>query len=118
MGRRGRPIKWLAAMTDVLQLGPGDKGGSPSLIKGQRLVLQLPENATTGYRWAVVSSGALELVSNTYEIGTGGAGAGGMRRLEWRAVAPGTSELLLLHRREWEDAGQEIDRFQMTVAVR
>jgi inhibitor of cysteine peptidase len=105
-------------MTDVLQLGPGDNGGSPSLVKGQRLVIQLPENATTGYRWVVVSSGALELVSNTYEIGAAGAGAGGMRSLEWRAVTPGTSELLLLHRREWENAGQEIDRFQITIAVR
>jgi inhibitor of cysteine peptidase len=105
-------------MTDALQLGAGDNGGSPSLVKGQRLVLQLPENATTGYRWAVVSSGALELISNTYEIGAGGAGAGGMRRLEWLAVALGTSELLLLHRREWEGAGQEIGRFKITVAVR
>jgi inhibitor of cysteine peptidase len=104
-------------MPDAISLGPDDNGRTVSVAKGQLVVLQLPENPTTGYRWVAAAHSSFELVSTTYTLGSSGIGAGGVRRFEWLATAPGRHELLLLHRQEWEPPGKEIGRFQITVTV-
>lgn len=104
-------------MAGTRMIGAADNGRNVNVRVGDLVVLQLPENPTTGYRWAVETAGSLTLVADNFAAGHAGPGGGGVRRLEWRATSPGTQDLLLLQRREWEAAGQEIARFMVSITV-
>jgi len=93
-----------------------DSGRTVQVKQGETLSLRLAENPTTGYRWSVVSSGGLELVSDQNEAGIG-IGAGGMRVIQWVGRRAGTYELQLKHWREWEGEASVIGRFQASVVV-
>jgi predicted secreted protein len=93
-----------------------DSGRSVQVKQGETFSLRLAENPTTGYRWSVVSSGRLELVSDQNEAGVG-IGAGGVRVIRWVARKVGSYDLILKHWREWEGEGSVIGRFQASVVV-
>lgn len=93
-----------------------DSGCSVQVKQGETLSLRLAENPTTGYRWSVISSVGLELVSDQNEAGTG-IGAGGVRVIHWVARRVGSYELILKHWREWEGEGSVIGRFQASLVV-
>ena len=93
-----------------------DSGRTVQVKQGETLSLRLAENPTTGYRWSVVSSGGLELVSDQNEAGIG-IGAGGVRVIQWVGRRTGTYELQLKHWREWEGEGSVIGRFQASIVV-
>jgi len=72
---------------------------------GDVVEFPIPENPTTGYRWAVAKSPdpeVVEITSSHYE-GPREArpGAGGMRMYVFRAVGRGRTELVLDYRRPW-----------------
>jgi len=104
-------------MAGKTEIGLVDNGRSIPVALGELVALQLPENPTTGYRWAVETAGSLTLVADSFAAGNARPGVGGVRRFEWRVTTPGTHELRLVHRREWEAAGQEIARFMVSVTV-
>lgn len=97
-------------------LGPADRDNEVPVRTGDRILLRLPENPTTGYRWSGQIPGFLRLVRDSNETGEA-PGAGGVRVLEFEAVAPGRAELRLALAREWEAAGSETDRYLVTVEV-
>jgi inhibitor of cysteine peptidase len=99
-------------------LGPGDHGSTVEARAGDEFIVRLPENASTGYRWALdalpdwlrVTGDQLDLDDPTT------AGAGGTRVLTIAVDAAGEAELTLRKRRSWEsDAVPEVDRFSATV---
>jgi inhibitor of cysteine peptidase len=69
---------------------------------GERVVLSLPENPTTGVRWSVPASDALELVADENRPSGEGIGAGGMRVLTFRPKRPGRIRVRLLRQQAWE----------------
>jgi inhibitor of cysteine peptidase len=83
---------------------------------GETVTLGLPENPTTGYRWAVVSLGKLTPGGDTYQPDSALPGASGIRTFDWTAV-PGVHLLALVLRREWEPSDQALDHFSMNVQV-
>ena len=108
-------------MAASIELTSQNNGQSVKTELGQHLVLHLAENPTTGYRWQIIHSGLLTVTSNEYSAGAKDdhqAGAGGTRRIEFMANQKGTGGMDIQCRRDWEAAGQEIDRFRMTVDVR
>lgn len=95
-------------------------GTSTVAAVGDEILVQLPENATTGYRWSVERvSGSLEVVSSELALpgaGTGAApvpGAGGQRLVRLAVVAPGLGAAELVLSRSWETSS--LERFEVEV---
>jgi predicted secreted protein len=98
-----------------IRVSPQDSEVSVSL--GDEVVVQLPENATTGYLWSVQRvDGGLEVTGNEYESpGQPLPGAGGKRVVRVRPTAAGEGLVQLVLKRPWEDDVQ--DRFSVRVSV-
>jgi inhibitor of cysteine peptidase len=85
------------------------------------IVIELPENPTTGFRWSLRSqvAPALRTRSDLFEHrAEARPGAGGSRRFEFTASAPGTAAISLWHWREWEGEGSVTKRYHVTVTVK
>ncbi|WP_416974233.1 protease inhibitor I42 family protein [Streptomyces sp. 4F14] len=89
---------------------------------GDDLVVELPENPTTGFRWEVRGIEGLELTGDDYTPApapapTGLVGAGGTRVLRLRAREAGEGRLELVYRRSWEAEGENAGEYFLQVAV-
>ena len=102
-------------VTTAVQIDHNADGSTVSLLPGQSLIIRLPENPTTGYRWAVAVSGGMTLVSDDFSPTGAGVGAGGTRTLEWTSPALGSQRITLALRRPWEAAEAAIRRFTVTI---
>lgn len=104
-----------------LTLTQADNGKSISIRVSQTLTIALPENPTTGYKWAVEPSSQPLLVLKSSEYVTtakpGLVGAGGQRILRFQARRTGTEKLRLKLWRSWEGDSSITDRFAVTVTV-
>jgi inhibitor of cysteine peptidase len=88
-----------------VEISATDHGKSLVLHAGDELVVTLPENPTTGYRWELDSLGSGPLVVETDAFAGPApiaAGAAGVRSLTLRATAAGRARLHLVLRRAWE----------------
>ena len=88
-----------------LSVTEANSGGTVALAPEQRLIVRLPSNPTTGYRWSLVqqTAGVLEPDgAPTYEQGSGGAGAGGTETWKFVPIKAGEETLRLEYRRLWE----------------
>jgi inhibitor of cysteine peptidase len=83
---------------------------------GDRIVLRLPENPTTGFRWDSDFPSFLRLRRDTNEHGEA-PGAGGFRILELSASAPGHEEISLSCKRPTDAASLPIDHFSLVLEV-
>ncbi len=109
----------LRAMPETT-LTAADNGRDIDLAVGDDVVVELRENATTGYRWAIdepLPSG-LSLLGSDYEPGGTAPGAGGTRRFRLRASGPGSGALSLKLWREWQGDGSVTERFRVNLTVR
>jgi predicted secreted protein len=83
--------------------------------KGNRIKVQLAENATTGYLWKINSLDEkhLHFTEKEYEISGEAVGAGGMRTFYIEVINKGISELLITLGNPWEN--DTIDTFRVTI---
>lgn len=109
--------------TDTWVLGQTDSGRVIAPRVDDEIYATLPEIPSSGYRWAVASDeitdlrsatahapafgGALALVDDRFDLPAASApparyGTGGMRRLVFRVLRPGSFRLQLAQRRPWE----------------
>lgn len=88
-----------------------------SASPSDRIVIRVPENATTGYRWAVAEvGGQLAIESNDFIAPeTALPGAGGQRVVVVRPTRPGRARVSLALKRAWE--AEPIERFECEVDV-
>ncbi|MBS0198641.1 MAG: protease inhibitor I42 family protein [Planctomycetes bacterium] len=86
-------------------------GQTVTIAAGEPLSIELPENATTGFRWAVEPATTMQLVNDRQSPGSG-IGAAGSRTLTFS----GRGVIHLSLRREWEP--QPLQFFQVTVQER
>ncbi|MCB1929472.1 MAG: protease inhibitor I42 family protein [Rhodocyclaceae bacterium] len=84
---------------------------------GDILVVRLDENPTTGYRWQFVRPDVLATLGDEYSVTSALSGAGGQRVLRFTASSPGSGELILSLRRDWEGAGTAQDAFSIAIEV-
>lgn len=101
----------------MVHVGLEDRGREVTVATGDRLVLRLPENPTTGYLWTWEETGALQLTRDETEPGTA-PGAAGIRVLEVIATESGRAVLALTCRRAWDLTQPPSDHFELTVEVR
>ena len=93
-------------------------GQSVIAAPGDRIVVSIPENATTGYQWAIEDVGApLEVESNELlPAGDARPGSGGMRQVVLRARESGHARVALRLQRAWE--AEPIEHMEVNVTVR
>ena len=97
-----------------------DNGREIETAAGNDVLVELRENATTGYRWAVDGPlpACLSLLGSDYEPGGAAPGAGGTRRFRLHATGACSGALSLKLWREWQGDGSVTERFSVTVTVR
>jgi predicted secreted protein len=89
-----------------VELTEADAGGEHALGVGEEVVLRLPENRTTGYRWQLAVPEGIAVTDDGYEPPASAApGAGGTRRFRLRPTVAGTHRVTAGLRRSWEAAG-------------
>lgn len=99
---------------NVVWLGPEDRDRKVSVRVGDRIVLRLPENPTTGYRWQTEFPPFLRLAHDANEHGEA-PGAGGFRVLELVVAAAGLDEIRLACARPMDAANARIDQFNVVL---
>lgn len=85
-------------------LTEADNDKTVDLRVGDSVRVSLPENATTGYRWAIDSLDAdvVEAVGSEQHAGGRGSGAGGDVAFTFRGKKAGTGEIALKYWRGFE----------------
>jgi inhibitor of cysteine peptidase len=108
--------------TPQVTLTEQDAGKSVDVSVGEKIVVQLPSNPTTGYQWSVLGDPApLKFVKSEYAADAqtaGRVGAGGMQTLKFTAKSLGKVELKLGYRRPWEKDVAPAKTFAATVVVK
>ena len=103
-----------------LTLTQADKGKSITVQQGDVVLIRLPENPTTGYRWAVeeIDEDILNLEDSGFALPSDvGIGGGGERTLRFIAKSTGTTHLELELRREWEVDTPASQRYGLMIQV-
>ncbi|HEU0098912.1 MAG TPA: protease inhibitor I42 family protein [Allosphingosinicella sp.] len=101
-------------------LSLADDGTQVEIEVGDALSIRLPENATSGHRWAPddLSPGVVALTDEEPGYSGGaGIGAGGEVTFQVRGVAPGRAEIAFKRWREWEGSSSIVERFRAVVIV-
>lgn len=94
-----------------------------TLVKGQTLLLSLPSNPTTGFRWQVRDPAAGVLRSLGPEVYNADrsqdmvVGNGGQSVWRYKAEKPGTGRLLLTYRQPWEPDAEPQTTFECAISV-
>jgi inhibitor of cysteine peptidase len=104
----------------TLFLSQANANQTVELTLGDILSITLPENPTTGYRWALqaIDDRLLELQASTYSPAlTTGMGGGGQHCFTFQTKAAGMSLLELKEWRDWEGDASVIKRFTITVQI-
>jgi inhibitor of cysteine peptidase len=91
-----------------IKIDPKNLTARVELQVGDTLVVELLENPTTGFRWTASVGSQLAPSADSFVPAPGsGAGGGGVRTLKFGVVAPGSGEVRVQLRREWESAAPQ-----------
>jgi inhibitor of cysteine peptidase len=98
-------------------LEKGDDGATVSLRRGERLMIALPGNPTTGYVWKPVDEPdfLVRLEGVEYVTATALIGGGGTFYFRYEAESPGIGALSFAYLRPWKEKPAET--FSITVRV-
>jgi len=105
--------------TQTITMTQTDNGKAVQVHAGDTMVIQLDENASTGYTWAVnkIDTTVLLLQSSTYTASGNVPGSGGTRVFTFLAKNPGTVQLQLKYWRSFVGDSSIIQRYSITVEV-
>ena len=99
-----------------------DSGGVAALMPGQPLVVRLPANPSTGYRWSYTVKGdevlRLDSVSGVGSPPNGMVGVPGDEVWSFRAQGVGRVVLTYVYTRPWEKHMAPAQTFTLTVVVK
>ena len=100
-------------------LTEADNGKTVELQVGGDVVIRLPENAATGYRWAVdaADKNLVDVTEGEYVAASKAVGSGGWAQWIIQAKAPGKSQIKLKRWRRWEGERSVVERFELTLQV-
>lgn len=104
-----------------IEISESDLPAPRTLARGDEVVVRLPENPTTGYRWQVTPSGVgeLALLEERFVPGSGNAGVGasGDRVLRFQGRKQGEVKLEAVLRREWDPPQANVQRREFAIVV-
>jgi inhibitor of cysteine peptidase len=103
----------------AITLTEGDSGKVVDIPQGHIITIQLPENPTTGFRWAVDKRDDQVVVieHDDYTSTGAGIGSGGTHTFTLKAVRPGSAQFRLKLWREWEGDASITNHFDLTIRV-
>src|SRR5512147_2016297 len=84
---------------------------------GESVRLTLPENATTGYRWAIdrLDRDVVGEAGSEPHYGGGAVGSAGHVTFDFRAKKAGSGEVVLKYWRHFEGEGSIVRRFSVRI---
>ena len=104
-----------------LTITQADRGKTFTVRRGDRIAINLAENPSTGYEWAIdkIDSQAMELEDSEFFLPeNAGIGGGGERIFTFRTKARGITRLQLKEWRPWEGDRSIIQRFEVTFQIK
>jgi inhibitor of cysteine peptidase len=103
----------------MLSLVETDNGRTVDIALGDTVQVTLPENATTGYRWAVdrYDEEFIELLGTEPRYTANAVGSGGTVAFTFQGKMAGTGEVALKHWRHWEGDSSVTNRFRIRLRV-
>lgn len=103
----------------------GVRDGRTTLTVGQTLLIELPSNSTTGYRWQVAQTydhlllpGAPFGDEVTHPHSAGMVGVGGTTSWRFQTGRPGTATLTFTYGRSWEPNAPPAETATYMITVR
>ncbi|MBS0300199.1 MAG: protease inhibitor I42 family protein [Gammaproteobacteria bacterium] len=86
---------------------------------GERIRINLPENATTGYRWAIdrFDEEFIETIATEPHYTSDAVGSGGEIEFVFQGKKTGSGEIVLKHWRHWEGDSSITQRFLLRCNV-
>jgi inhibitor of cysteine peptidase len=104
----------------TIQVTIAEEGTSIEAAVGDTMVLRLPDNPTTGYRWELepVTGESMVLDASGYQPSGGAIGSVGVATWTLHATAAGTTLIGAKRWRPWEGDASVLARFAVTVTVR
>jgi inhibitor of cysteine peptidase len=96
-----------------------DHDRTVELHVGEGVRVTLPENATTGYRWAIeqLDPQLIEARAAQPKYPADSIGSGGEVQWDFLAKAPGTTSIVLKQWRHWEGDASIVQRFRIQVRI-
>ncbi len=116
----GIGIVVLLTQPGQLTLTEADSGKTVQAHPGDRILIQLSANVTTGFSWAIdkTDTTILALQHESYTPYPGGAiGSGGTTVFTFIAQHAGTAHLQLKYWRSWEGDSSIVKHYDITVQV-
>lgn len=103
----------------TIELTLAQDGESIDADTGDTILLHLPENPSTGYRWELeqLRGESIVVPRSAFEPAGGALGSGGTATWALHAAAAGESSLRLRQWRPWEGEASVLARFTVTVRV-
>jgi inhibitor of cysteine peptidase len=104
----------------VLIIDENRNGETIAAAIGDAIEVRLAENATTGFRWKLISpcAPACAITGETRRpAATAAPGAGGEHHWQLQASAAGECEFKAEYRRHWEDATAPAREFAIRIRV-
>ena len=103
----------------MLSLVETDNGRTVDIRRGETVRISLPENATTGYRWAIdrCDEEFIAALATEPHYTAKGMGAGGEVAFIFQGKKIGTGEIVLKHWRHWEGDSSVTTRFRIWLHV-
>jgi inhibitor of cysteine peptidase len=100
-------------------LTSADNGRTIELHVGAEAALRLPENPSTGYRWAVDAAdpSLVRIEERGYLATSEKIGAPGEAQWLMKAKVPGATEIKLKRWRQWEGERSVVERFEIKLRV-
>jgi inhibitor of cysteine peptidase len=106
--------------TAMQTLTEADNDRTIELRVGDSVRVSLPENATTGYRWAIdrLDQQIVEAVGSEPHYPGGAVGAGGEVTFSFKAKQPGAGDIMLKYWRHFEGDSSVTKRFHLRLTAR
>jgi inhibitor of cysteine peptidase len=108
------------ALKTMLSLVETDNDRTVDIRVGETVRVTLPENATTGYRWAVdrYDEECIEAPTTEPHYPAKAIGSGGEVAFTFQGKKVGTGEIVLKYWRHWEGDSSITTRFRLRLHVR
>ena len=104
-----------------IEISHSDLPAPRTLARGDEVVIRLPENPTTGYRWQLTHSGGgeLALVDERFVPGSGstGVGAAGDRVVRYLGRKAGEVRVEAVLRRDWDPPEASSQKREFAIVV-
>lgn len=107
------------APSTMLLLTQTDNDRTAEVHIGDSVRINLPENATTGFRWTIdgYDEQLFEVVATEPHYPKNSIGAGGDVSFTFRAKKPGSGEIALKNWRHWEGDSSVTNRFRVRLRI-